>query len=92
MEPSELLYLLSHSFYLFIHLFLAALGLHCCADFSLVARHELLIGVASLGAGHGLSGTRASVAGALGSGLGAPGLQSTGSIPVVQGFVALQHV
>ena len=50
-------------FYLFIYLFLAALGLHCCARASsscgewgllFVAIHGLLIAVASLVVEHGL--------------------------------------
>ena len=56
-------YLLLKKFYLFIYLFLAALGLHCCARaFSscnergllFVAVHGLLIAVASLVVEHGL--------------------------------------
>ena len=42
----------------FIYLFLAVLGLHCCAGFSLVAMHGLLIAEASVAAEHG---SRASV-------------------------------
>ena len=62
------------------------LSLHCCAGFSLVSANGgyslaavlgLLIVVASLVAKHGLQGRQASVA-------VAPGLQSTGSIVVVQ--------
>ena len=63
-------------FYLFV-LFLAVLGLHGCAGFSLVvasggyspgANHRLLTVVASLDAEHGLSGKRASVVAACGLG------------------------
>ena len=37
------------------YLFLTVLGLGCCAGFSLVVAHRLLIVVASLAADHGLS-------------------------------------
>ena len=35
-------------FFFNVYFFLPVLGLHCCAGFSLVAVHELLIAVASL--------------------------------------------
>ena len=67
------------AFYLFIYLFLAVLGLHCCAqafsscgEWGLVAVHRLLIVVASL-VEHGLQ---------------AHGLQQLWCM----GLVALQHV
>ena len=34
--------------FIFIHSFLAVLGLHCCAGFSLVVARDLLVTVASL--------------------------------------------
>ena len=37
----------------FIYLFLAVLGLHCCAGFSLVAMHGLLTAEASAAVEHG---------------------------------------
>ena len=39
---------------MFICLFMAVLGLHCCMEYSLVAVHKLLIAVASLVAEYGL--------------------------------------
>ena len=85
------LFLSSHFlFYIivFIYLFLAVLGLHCCLGFSslvasrgysLLAVLGLLILLASLLAEHGLYSTQASV-------VAAPGLQSTGSTAVAHGF------
>jgi len=61
---------------IFIYVFLAVLGLHCCRGSSLVVVVGLLTAVASLVAEHGLSGTEASVA-------AAPGLWSTGSVVLV---------
>ena len=65
-----LLFIYLLGFILFIYLFLAALGLHCCARaFSscgergllFIAVRGLLIAVASFAAEHGLLGARASV-------------------------------
>ena len=73
---------------LFIYLFLAVLGLHCCVGFSLVAVSKgkslvvvcrLLIVAASLVRKHRLQGAWASEA-------AVPGLQSSGSIVVVNGL------
>ena len=66
----------------FIYLFLTVLGLCCCAgfslvavsgDYSVVAVYEVLIAVVSLALGAPVQGAQAST-------VGAPRLQSTGSI------------
>ena len=57
---------LSFYFILFIYLFLALLGLRCCASSSLVAMLGLLVAVASLVAGHRPWGVQASGAVAYG--------------------------
>ena len=48
-------------FFFNVYFFLPVLGLHCCAGFSLVTVHELLIAVASLVMEHRFKGTRPSV-------------------------------
>ena len=78
-----------------IYLFLAALGLHCCAwVFSscskqvllFVAVHSLLIVVASLVVEHGLQVCGLPQLWHVGSVVVARGLQSTGSVVVAHGF------
>ena len=68
---------------IFIDLFMAMLGLHCCANFSLVAASGrdslaglLLVAGAPLAVEHGLQGTGAAA-------VVAPRLQSTGSVVMV---------
>ena len=57
-------------------MFLAALDLHCCTGYSLVAVHGLLIAAASL----------AQALKCMGSAVLAPGLWSTGSVVVMHGL------
>ena len=79
----------------FIYLFLAALGLRCCARaFSrcskkgllFVAERELLIAVTSLVTEHGLQAHGLQQLQHVGSVVVASGLQSTGSVVVAHGF------
>ena len=71
-----------------LFLFLAVLGLRCCAGFSLLEGYSLdvlcglLIVAVSLVAEHGFQGPRASVVGSV---VVVPGLKSAGSIVVVHG-------
>ena len=65
----------------FVNLSLAALGLHCCAGFSLVVVHGFLIAVASLIAEQGFLGALASVASTCG--LSSSG---SGSLAVMRGL------
>ena len=80
---------------LFIYLFLAALGFHCClqAFFScgewgllFVVVRGLLIAVASLAAEHGLQARGLQQLSHVGSVVVAHGLQSAGSVVVVHGL------
>ena len=81
--------------YVFIYLFMAALGLCCCAwAFSscsewgllFIAVRRLLIAVASLVAEHGLQAHRLQQLWHMGSVVVAYGLQSAGSVVVVHGL------
>ena len=60
-------------------LFLAVLGLCCCMGSSLVVESGLLTAVASVVAGHKVSGTQASETAARGLRAVAPGLHSRGT-------------
>ena len=65
---------------------MAMLGLRCCVDFSLVAVHRLLIGVACLVAELGPRAPGLPQLQHMGSTVIAPRLESTGSVVVVHGL------
>ena len=92
---SKFHYFFKNKFIYFIYLFLAALGLRCCAQaFSscgeqgllFIAVRGLLIAMASLVAEHRLQACRLQQLQHVGSVVVAHGLQSTGSVVVVHGL------